>query len=166
MFSIGELSRRTKVKVPTIRYYEEMGLLVEAERTSGNQRRYDKAGLERLSFIRHARDLGFSIEAILSLIELQEHPDRSCQAATKIAVAQLADVRAKVKKLKALEREFAEDFVRIHRGTVVAVDKIDRLEKTADGSHRIVMRAPNDDGDGLAISRRHLADLRRRLKGG
>jgi len=44
MFSIGELSKRTKVKVPTIRYYEEMGLLAEAERTSGNQRRYDKTG--------------------------------------------------------------------------------------------------------------------------
>ena len=87
MFSIGELSKRTKVKVPTIRYYEEMGLLAEAERTGGNQRRYDKAGLERLSFIRHARDLGFSIEAILSLIELQEHPDRSCQAATEIATS-------------------------------------------------------------------------------
>ena len=72
MFSIGELSKRTKVKVPTIRYYEEMGLLAEAERTRGNQRRYDKAGLERLSFIRHARDLGFSIEAISSLIELQD----------------------------------------------------------------------------------------------
>lgn len=82
MFSIGELSKRTKVKVPTIRYYEEMGLLAEAERTSGNQRRYDKTGLERLSFIRHARDLGFSIGAISSLIELQEHPDRSCEAAT------------------------------------------------------------------------------------
>ena len=92
MFSIGELSKRTKVKVPTIRYYEEMGLLAAPERTEGNQRRYDAAGLERLSFIRHARDLGFSIEAISSLIELQEHPDRSCQAATEIAVAQLADV--------------------------------------------------------------------------
>lgn len=64
MFSIGELSKRTKVKVPTIRYYEEMGLLAEAERTSGNQRRYDKDGLERLSFIRHARDLGFVKEII------------------------------------------------------------------------------------------------------
>lgn len=105
MFSIGELSRRTKVKVPTIRYYEEMGLLTEAERTSGNQRRYDNAGLERLSFIRHARDLGFSIEAILSLIELQEHPDRSCEAATNIAVSQLSDVREKIKRLKVLERE-------------------------------------------------------------
>ena len=107
MFSIGELSKRTKVKVPTIRYYEEMGLLSPPERTEGNQRRYDAAGLERLSFIRHARDLGFSIEAISSLIELQEHPDRSCQAATEIAVAQLADVRAKVRKLRALEKELA-----------------------------------------------------------
>ncbi len=112
MFSIGELSKRTKVKVPTIRYYEEMGLLAEAARTSGNQRRYDKAGLERLSFIRHARDLGFSIEAILSLIELQEHPDRSCQAATEIATSQLTDVRAKIKRLRALEKEL----VRMSKG--------------------------------------------------
>ena len=112
MFSIGELSKRTKVKVPTIRYYEEMGLLAEAERTEGNQRRYDKAGLQRLSFIRHARDLGFSIEAILSLIELQEHPDRSCEAATNVTKSQLEDVRAKIKRLKALEKEL----VRISKG--------------------------------------------------
>ena len=107
MFSIGELSKRTKVKVPTIRYYEEMGLLAEAERTRGNQRRYDKAGLERLSFIRHARDLGFSIEAISSLIELQDHPDRSCDAASKIASTHLEDVRDKIKRLKLLEKELS-----------------------------------------------------------
>ena len=112
MFSIGELSKRTKVKVPTIRYYEEMGLLAEAERTAGNQRRYYKDGLERLSFIRHARDLGFSIEAILSLIELQDHPDRSCEAANSIATSQLVSVRAKIKQLKALEKEL----VRISKG--------------------------------------------------
>ena len=107
MFSIGELSKRTKVKVPTIRYYEEMGLLAEAERTRGNQRRYDKAGLERLSFIRHARDLGFSIEAISSLIELQDHPDRSCRAASQIASSHLADVRDKITRLKLLEKELS-----------------------------------------------------------
>lgn len=105
MFSIGELSKRTKVKVPTIRYYEEMGLLAAPERTEGNQRRYDAAGLERLSFIKHARDLGFSIEAISELIALQGHPDRSCQAASDIAVAQLASVRAKIARLKSLEKE-------------------------------------------------------------
>jgi len=84
MFSIGELSKRTKVKVPTIR-----------------------SGLERLSFIRHARDLGFSIEAISSLIELQDHPDRSCEAASDIATSQLADVRAKIKRLRTLEKELS-----------------------------------------------------------
>ncbi len=105
MFTIGQLSRQTGVKVPTIRYYEETGLLPAPDRTAGNQRRYDAAGLERLSFIRHARDLGFSIDAISGLIELQGHPDQSCQAANDIASAQLADVRAKIKKLKALEKE-------------------------------------------------------------
>ena len=105
MFSIGELSRRTKVKVPTIRYYETVGLLTAPERTEGNQRRYDREGLQRLSFIRHARDLGFSIEAISSLIELQDHPDRSCQVATDIAAVQLSDVRAKIRRLRALEKE-------------------------------------------------------------
>ena len=112
MFSIGELSKRTRVKVPTIRYYEEMGLLAAPERTRGNQRRYDVAGLERLSFIKHARDLGFSIEAISELIELQGHPDRSCHTANEIAVSQLSDVRAKIKRLKALEKEL----VRISKG--------------------------------------------------
>lgn len=105
MYSIGQMSKRTGVKVPTIRYYEEMGLLTAPERTEGNQRRYDRAGLERLSFIKHARDLGFSIEAISALIELQTHPDRSCQEANEIARAQLSAVQAKIRKLRVLERE-------------------------------------------------------------
>lgn len=105
MLSIGELSKRTEVKIPTIRYYEEVGLLPAAERTEGNQRRYNEAGLERLSFIKHARELGFSIEAISALIGLQNHPDQSCRAASDIAVAQLANVRQKIKKLRSLEKE-------------------------------------------------------------
>lgn len=107
MFSIGELSRRTKVKVPTIRYYEDIGLLAEPERTAGNQRRYDQDGLQRLNFIRHARDLGFSIEAITALIDLQDHPEKPCQSAGEIAKAQLDDVRAKLARLKSLETELA-----------------------------------------------------------
>ena len=112
MYSIGQLSRHTGVKVPTIRYYEDIGILPTPDRTQGNQRRYDASGLERLSFIRHARDLGFSIEAISALIELQDHPDQSCQNATDIATKQLQNVRAKIKKLRALEKELS----RIARG--------------------------------------------------
>ena len=105
MLSIGQLSRRTGVKVPTIRYYEQVGLMPSAGRTEGNQRRYDQDGLERLGFIRHARDLGFSLEDIKSLIALQSHPDRSCNEASAIAQTQLADVSRKISKLKALEQE-------------------------------------------------------------
>jgi len=105
MFSIGALSKRTGVKIPTIRYYEQMGLIAPLERTEGNQRRYGKPELEQLGFIKHGRELGFSIEAISSLIALHDHPDRTCAEATEIARAQLANVRAKIAKLSALETE-------------------------------------------------------------
>jgi two-component system response regulator AlgR len=69
--------------------------------------------------------------------------------------------------LKSLEEEFADDFVRIHRGAVVAVDKIERVAKTADGKHHVVLRdGSQQPANELIISRRHLADVRRRLKGG
>jgi two-component system response regulator AlgR len=69
--------------------------------------------------------------------------------------------------LKSLEQEFAGSFVRIHRAALVAVDEIDRLEKLPTGKTRVVLRSGSqqDDND-LIISRRHLADVRRRLKGG
>jgi two-component system response regulator AlgR len=73
--------------------------------------------------------------------------------------------------LKSLEQEFADDFVRIHRGALVAVNRIAKLEKLADGKSRVVLRgSPDHDDNGanneLVISRRHLADVRRRLKRG
>lgn len=105
MLSIGDLSRRTGVKVPTIRYYEQMGLIAAAVRSEGNQRRYEPADRDRLAFIKHARDLGFTIDAIRELLELSAHPDRPCRDADKIAARQLQAVRAKLEKLALLEKE-------------------------------------------------------------
>ena len=105
MFSIGELSRATGVKVPTIRFYEQMGLLDAPERSHGNQRRYEKKGLERLAFIKHARDLGMNIEAIRKLIRLSAHPDQPCDDADRIAKEQLEAVRGRIARLKRLETE-------------------------------------------------------------
>ena len=69
--------------------------------------------------------------------------------------------------LKSLEDEFTDEFVRIHRGALVAVDQIDRLQKTDDGKIRVVLRQDSlADGDELIISRRHLTNVRNRLKGG
>ncbi|QOL81819.1 MerR family transcriptional regulator [Pseudooceanicola spongiae] len=104
MFSIGDLSRRTGVKVPTIRYYEQAGLLPEGERTAGNQRRYARAGLDRLHFIRHARDLGLPLEAIRHLLELSDK-GRDCHGAHDIARNHLEDVRSRITRLKRLEVE-------------------------------------------------------------
>lgn len=112
MFSIGTLSRRTGVKVPTIRYYEQTGLLAPPQRTEGNQRRYSNQEAERLGFIKHARDLGFSIEAIRDLIELSDHPEKPCAQASRIASEQLAQVQERIRKLKRLEVELR----RISRG--------------------------------------------------
>lgn len=107
MMTIGKLSKAAGVKVPTIRYYEDIGLMPEPERTEGNQRRYVGVHLQRLNFIRHARDLGFSVEAIRDLLSLQARPQASCHDADRIAAQNLAEVRAKIARLRKLESELA-----------------------------------------------------------
>ena len=105
MFSIGELSLRTGVKVPTIRYYEQMKLVTAPERSEGNQRRYSIAELERLTFIKHARDLGLKIDAIRELLDLSAHPKQPCADANRIAEDHLAATRERIAKLQKLEAE-------------------------------------------------------------
>lgn len=118
MLTIGDLSKATGVKVPTIRYYEQMGLLSHAERSEGNQRRYSNGERERLAFIRHARDLGLTIDAIRALIELSQHPERPCQDADRIAAEQLATVRQKIARLRKLEAELERITTHCHTNQV------------------------------------------------
>ncbi|WP_264211708.1 MerR family transcriptional regulator [Leisingera thetidis] len=105
MFSIGQLSKATGVKVPTIRYYEEIGLLPEPGRNAGNQRRYGQDGIDALGFIKHARDLGFSLEDIRALMGLDGNLGNDCAEADRIARSQLANVRARIRKLEQLAAE-------------------------------------------------------------
>ena len=107
-FSIGELSKNSGCNIETIRYYGKIGLLDEAERTEGNQRRYVEADYKRLLFILRARNLGFSIDSIRQLIKLSEHPDDPCGEADTIAHRQLTETRAKIARLKILEKELAK----------------------------------------------------------
>ena len=105
MLSIGNLSRRTGTKVQTIRYYEQIGLLREAERSAGGQRRYTDKDFERLAFIRHARELGFALEAIRELLDLADNPGRSCREADTIARRHLVRVEQRIRRLEALRTE-------------------------------------------------------------
>ncbi|UVK41696.1 helix-turn-helix domain-containing protein [Mesorhizobium sp. AR10] len=102
---IGEAARQSGVKVPTIRYYEQIGLLPAPNRSDGNRRHYEASDLRRLAFIRHSRELGFDIEAIRTLLTLQDNPSQPCATADTIAQARLADVVQRIRSLTALKAE-------------------------------------------------------------
>jgi DNA-binding transcriptional MerR regulator len=88
---IGAASQRSGVKVPTIRYYEQIGLLPKTARTQTNRRLYGSVDMRRLVFIRRARELGFDVDAIRALLALQDDPDQSCVAADTIARARISE---------------------------------------------------------------------------
>jgi len=110
MMKIGALAELVGTNTPTIRYYEEIGLLRPADREAGGQRAYGDEDVKRLTFIRRCRDFGFSIEQVRSLVALVQDRERSCMEARDLAQEHLAAMRAKLRELKALERNIV-DFV-------------------------------------------------------
>ena len=104
---IGALAARTGVNAPAIRYYEDIGLLPRPARQDGGQRAYEAADVRRLTFIRRCRDFGFSIEEVRDLVGLMGDRTRSCEDAGLLARGRLADVRAKIVELQALEASIA-----------------------------------------------------------
>lgn len=117
--TIGRLARATGCKVQTIRYYEQIGLMPEPLRTSGNQRRYDPGHAERLAFIRHSRELGFSLDAIRELLEISDDPERSCETVDRIARDRLLEVDRRIRSLNAMKDEL-ERMILQCRGDKVA----------------------------------------------
>ena len=103
--TIGTVARETGVKVPTIRFYEQAGLLPEPARTGSNRRSYGAGEVRRLRFIRHARDLGFEIADIRALLDLSAAPQSSCHEADSIARRHLAEVEARIARLQSLRAE-------------------------------------------------------------
>lgn len=104
-YAIGKLSKLTDCKIPTIRYYEEIGLLPAADRNAGNQRRYNDQHLLKLRFIRHARALGFDLEAIRELVQYSDAPNHHCHDADQVARRHLKEVERKILRLQSLQSE-------------------------------------------------------------
>lgn len=115
---IGELSRRSGVKIPTIRFYEQIGLLEAAPRTGGNQRRYGKSEVDRLNFIRHSRELGFEVDDIRSLLTMSASPQSSCHEVDSIAINHLREVDRRIASLAALRAELSRMIDECGRGRV------------------------------------------------
>jgi DNA-binding transcriptional MerR regulator len=104
-FRIGDLAKRTGVKVVTIRYYEQAGLLPVCERTTGNYRVYAQEHLERLNFVRRCRDLGFSLEQIKDMLLLSAAESPMCADVCDVAAGHLKEVESKIGDLRRLASE-------------------------------------------------------------
>lgn len=146
--SIGELGRRTGCKVQTIRWYEEVGLLPAPARTDGGHRIYGRAHLARLDFIRHAREFGFSLDAIRALLTLSDHPERPCEEVHALASGQLAAVEDKLRRLETLRAELAR-MTDACRGGVAGECHI--LETLADHSHGHCASPDHADADAMGV---------------
>ena len=117
-YSIGKIAAATGAKVETVRYYERIRLLPAPKRTSGNYRAYDDAHVARLSFIRRARDLGFTLEQVRALLDLSESKDRDCCDVDAIAQEHLNEVERKIADLKALRRELRDLISQCSKGVI------------------------------------------------
>jgi MerR family copper efflux transcriptional regulator len=105
--TIGALADRSGCSVPTIRYYEEIGLIPPARRRDSGHRVYDASAVDLLTFVRHCRDFGFPIEQVREMVLLAASEQRDCSETLDIAQAHLKTVRAKLAELRALERSLA-----------------------------------------------------------
>jgi MerR family transcriptional regulator, mercuric resistance operon regulatory protein len=101
--TIGAASALSGVPIETIRYYEKIGLLRSPIRNANGRRRYNSSDLRVLSFIRRARDLGFRLEDVRSMLRLGAPADGTCEAMLAIAKPHLEKIRSKLRDLKTLE---------------------------------------------------------------
>jgi DNA-binding transcriptional MerR regulator len=117
-FSIGQLSAATGVKVPTIRYYEQIGLLESPARTEGNQRRYTHSACDRLQFIAHARAMGFPMDSLKSMLRIARHREAPCADVDELVGERLAEVDERIERLTRLRGELVGMLESCRHGTV------------------------------------------------
>lgn len=129
--TIGKLAEATGTKVETVRWYEKVGLIAPPARTGGNYRAYSPDDLARLSFIRRARDLGFSLDQVRALLDLTRQGERDCGTVDGIASEHLAEVDRKLADLTALRRELARVISTCDGGTVAECRILEALAPAA-----------------------------------
>jgi MerR family transcriptional regulator, mercuric resistance operon regulatory protein len=128
--TIGRLAVQAGVNLKTVRYYERIGLMPAPGRTEGGHRDYGPEHSRRLTFIRRSRELGFSIEEIRALLALASPGDASCAKVKEIAERHLADVRAKLADLRALEAVLAGAVARCTGDAAPACPVLDILDRS------------------------------------
>lgn len=148
IYTIGQLGNLTGTKVPTIRYYEEVGLLSPVGRSEGGQRRYDEPARQRLGFIRHARDMGFTLDAIRQLLALADRPAASCDPVDGIVQEQLDEVDRRIAILSSIRAELARMLAECNGETVGRCRILEVL-----GDHSLCLSHEHQSIAGDAINR-------------
>lgn len=138
--TIGDLAHDAGCTVQIIRHYEKIGLLPEPRRTSGNRRIYSEDQASRLQFIRHSRELGFSLDDIRQLLSFSDQPDQSCGTVDTIARQHLRSVQERMARLRSMERELKR-MIQQCGGGVVAECRI--IEVLADHSECLSEKHPS-----------------------
>lgn len=105
--TIGKVARQAGVGVETIRFYEREGLVEEPARRASGYRQYDPQVAHRIRFIRHAKELGFTLREIKELLELRVEPGRGCGDVLELAEAKIADIDERIRKLRKMRRTLA-----------------------------------------------------------
>lgn len=105
---IGEIAKRTGLKVETVRFYEAEGLIEAPRRNGGNYRLYDQSHLDRLSFVKRSRDLGFTLDQVRDLLRMADDPRGSCAEVDEMAVLHIAEIDRKLADLQTLRSVIVE----------------------------------------------------------
>jgi MerR family mercuric resistance operon transcriptional regulator len=124
---IGVLSTETGVNIETIRYYERVGLIPKPPRSDGGHRVYDETHRQRLTFIRRARELGFSLDDIRNLLGLERSEKLTCDEVKALTEQHVEDIRRKIGDLLRLERVLRELAAQCHGGNAPACPILDAL---------------------------------------
>jgi len=132
MLTIGALARSAGSKAQTIRYYEQIGLLKPTRRTTGGQRRYSVDDIDRLEFILHSRQFGFSLDAIRELLDLSNGSLASCEPAIIAAQKQLNVLERHLMLLLSQKRALEQMVVGCKSDVVASCKVIQGLQERSD----------------------------------
>ena len=106
---IGEAAKRAGVTAPTIRYYEEIGLVRKPVRSRAGYRRYSDAMVEELQFIRKAQSIGFSLDEIRQILQLSRTGQKPCGHVLTLGQKHLAALDERIRRLQNFRRQLAAD---------------------------------------------------------
>ncbi|WP_234729553.1 MerR family transcriptional regulator [Acidocella facilis] len=104
LIPIGVLARRTRCNIETIRFYEKIGVLPPPRRTESGRRVYGQYLVQRLTFVRRTRELGFTLEDVRALLKLADARDVPCSEVKHMAIVHRDDIKAKIADLQTMQK--------------------------------------------------------------